>query len=227
MMNIWNFIEQKLKEEKSIFLMIVIETHGSSPGKQGFSMVVSSDRDLHGSIGGGSVEFKLVEECKRMLSAGEQQIFIKRQVHKGNVTDGSGMICSGEQTVAFIPLSQSDIQNIASITSCLSKNKSGIFELTENSYNFRLSDEIPETQYQCTITNESNWSYSETIGYKNIIYIIGAGHVGFAASKLFYQLGFKVVLYDNRPNLTMLTDNPYAHEKQVIDYIIPKANTSA
>jgi len=66
-MNIWNFIENKLSEGKSLYLMIVIEIHGSSPGKQGFSMAVSNGGELYGSIGGGSMEFKLVEQRKELI----------------------------------------------------------------------------------------------------------------------------------------------------------------
>ena len=37
-------------------------------------------------------------------------------------------------------------------------------------------------------------------------------------SKLFSQIGFKVILIDNRPDLEMLTDNLFADVKLVIDY---------
>jgi len=217
-MNIWNFIENKLSEGKSLYLMIVIETHGSSPGKQGFSMAVSSDDNLKGSIGGGSMEFKLVEKCKKMLAANQQEFFIMRQVHKGNITDGSGMMCSGEQTIAFVPLTASDVQDIVSIATCISKKKTGVFKVNAAGYNFELLEEMPKSQYHCTITNKNVWNYNETIGFKNTVYIVGAGHVGFAVSKLFSQLGFKVVLFDNRPDLNMINENPYADEKMVIDY---------
>ena len=218
MMNTWSFIENKLSQEKSLYLMVVIEIHGSSPGKQGFNMAVCSDGSLNGSIGGGSMEFKLVEQCKKMLAIGEQQSFIKKQVHKSNVEDGSGMMCSGEQIIAFVPLVPSDIQNVIRITSCLEKKETGILEFSESGYRFSQSNESSEFQYYCSITNEEKWEFSEVIGYKNIIYIIGAGHVGFAVSKLFSQLGFKVVLIDNRPNLSMLNDNPFADEKLIVNY---------
>jgi len=217
-MNIWNFIKANLSEDKSIYLMVNIQSNGSSPGQQGFGMAVCSDNSLFGSIGGGAMEHRLVEDCKHMLKSNEQQIFIKKQVHKGNVEEGSGMICSGEQTIAFIPLNSSHIYEIAQITSCLDEKKIGILELTPVGFSFKLSKETHDIQYQCSITDESNWGYSEVIGYRNTLYIIGAGHVGFAVSKLFSQLGFKVVLLDNRPNLDMLTNNIYADYKLVINY---------
>ncbi len=198
--------------------MVNIESNGSSPGQQGFGMAVCSDNSLFGSIGGGSMEHRLVEDCKLMLKTNEQQIFIKKQVHKGNIEEGSGMICSGEQTIAFIPLSPSHINEIAQITSCIDEKKIGIFELSPSGFNFSFSKEIHAVQYQCSITDENNWSYSEVIGFRNTLYIIGAGHVGFAVSKLFSQLGFKVIIIDNRPDLDMLNDNTFADEKLVINY---------
>lgn len=218
MANIWNFIENKLNEEKSIYLMVNIESNGSSPGKQGFGMAVCSDGSLHGSIGGGIMEFRLVEQCREMLKNGQHRIFIKKQVHKGNVADGSGMICSGDQTVAFVPFHPSDVQYVERITSCLNENNTGILELTGDGFEFALSGDIHHTQYQSTITDENTWAYRETIGHRNTVYIIGAGHVGFAVSKLFRQLNFIVVLIDNRTDLSMMTDNPHADKKLVIDY---------
>ncbi|MFK5856243.1 MAG: XdhC family protein [Bacteroidota bacterium] len=216
-MNIWNFIKDKLIEEKSIYLMINIQSIGSSPGKQGFAMAVCSDGILNGSIGGGAMEFRLVENCKEMLKANKLQIFKKRQVHRGNVEDGSGMICSGEQTIAFIPLIPSRINLVTSITSCLNENSLGVLKISPKGFSFNLSDKAHDEQYQCSIL-DNNWSYNEVIGYKSTLYIAGAGHVGFAVSKLFSQLGFKIVLFDNRTYLGMLNDNTYADEKLVIDY---------
>lgn len=217
-MNIWNYIEDKLSEKNSLYLMIVVDSKGSSPGKPGFSMVVSNDGGLFGSIGGGSMEFKLVEHCRKLLRNSIYNIFVKKQIHNGSTEDSSGMMCSGEQTIAFLPLSAADIQNVKRITSCLNENKTGIFKITGDDYSFTLSEEISESQYFYSKSNNDNWLYNEIIGFKNNIYIIGAGHVGFALSKLFFQLGFKVFLYDNRDNFKMFIDNPYAHKKLIIDY---------
>ena len=217
-MNIWNFIEDKLGEKNSLYLMIVVDSKGSSPGKPGFSMAVSNDGALFGSIGGGSMEFKLVEQCRELLRDKELNIFLKRQIHNGDKVDSSGLMCSGEQTIAFIPITSSDIHNINNITHCLKENKTGILNITSYNLSFAMSEENYDNQYSYSASENDSWTYREIIGFKNNIHIIGAGHVGFALSKLFFQLGFKVLLYDNRDNFKMLNDNPYAHEKLVIDY---------
>ena len=64
-----------------------------------------------------------------------------------------------------------------------------------------------------------------------MVYIIGGGHVGLATSKLLNQLGFYVVVFDNRLDINTFEENNYADDKMIIDYndvfdYIPE-NTSA
>ena len=103
----WQFIQQKLAQDQSVYLLTVIQHKGSSPGRQGFKMAVADDHEIFGSVGGGIMEYNLVELCKEFLQNHDPKPFIKRQIHKGTIVDGSGMICSGEQTVIFYPLDRS------------------------------------------------------------------------------------------------------------------------
>jgi xanthine dehydrogenase accessory factor len=74
-------------------------------------------------------------------------------------------------------------------------------------------------RYQTVITSAMDWNFKELIGFKETLYIVGGGHVGLAVSQLFRQLGFHVVVFDNRDNLNTLEVNNFAHEKHVIDYL--------
>ena len=181
-------------------------------------MAVCSDGSLFGSIGGGVMEYRLAEECKKLLANNEQKIFIKKQVHKGSVTDGSGMICSGEQTIAFAAFNTSHSKLLEDIISVLANNNLGELTLSPKGVTFNLSDSNVDAQYDCNIVDNNNWTYKEIIGFKNTLYIIGAGHVGYAVSKLFSQINFRVVIIDNRPDLDMMTENTFADEKLLVDY---------
>ena len=64
-MDVWSFIKAKLKKDKQIVLMVVIDSSGSSPGRRGFKMAVDSDGKMIGSIGGGLMEYNLVEFAKK------------------------------------------------------------------------------------------------------------------------------------------------------------------
>ena len=70
-----NFNEKKifeeannwLKENKRVSLATVIQTWGSSPLGVGSRMIVSEDGNFLGSVSGGCIESKVVEECISLI----------------------------------------------------------------------------------------------------------------------------------------------------------------
>ncbi|NVK51355.1 MAG: XdhC family protein [Flavobacteriaceae bacterium] len=215
-MKFWQQLLAKLQENKNVYLLTVIQNSGSSPGRKGFKMLVAEDDFIFGSVGGGVMEFALVEEAKHLLSNQQEQIIYKKQIHKGSGKDGSGMICSGEQTVVFHPLNTNHITLVSKIVNCLKNSQQKTIHFSPTGISFNKNN-IQE-KYQATIHSETNWLFQEQIGFKETIYIVGGGHVGLAVSKLFRQLNFYVVVFDNRENLNTFNKNTFAHQKHVIDY---------
>lgn len=215
-MKIWQHILTKLKDNQKVYLLTVIQNFGSSPGRKGFKMMIANDGFIFGSIGGGVMEFSLVEEAKTLLKEEKNNHFIKKQIHKGNIKNGSGMICSGEQTVAFHLLNKSDIYTVENILNCFYNGEKGTLHLTTNSFTF--SDAILENQFKYQINSDKDWHFNEYIGFKETLYIIGGGHVGVAVSEFLVKLGFYVIVLDNRENLNTLENNQFAHEKIVVNY---------
>ena len=229
-MNHWQFIHSKILHKKTVYLLTVIQHKGSSPGRQGFKMVVADDSEIFGSIGGGVMEFNLVEHCKELLKHDKPLSFIKHQIHKGTIVDGSGMICSGEQTVIFFLLNQSNLPVISSILDSIKENKSGLLSITPKSIQFSTKSDI-QSNYAYTHQSENNWSFEEHLNQKDILYIIGGGHVGLATTKLFNELGFYTVVFDNRVHLNTFEANTFANHKEIIDYndvvkYIPESNSA-
>ncbi len=66
-LELWQFAFEKIKHDESVMLLIVAESSGSSPGRQGFKMIVARD-DLSGSIGGGVMEVGLVKSRKVQMA---------------------------------------------------------------------------------------------------------------------------------------------------------------
>ena len=197
MKNLWQFILSKLNQHSVVYLLTVLQHKGSSPGRQGFKMVISDNNEIYGSIGGGVMEYNMVELCKELLKKKEYKPFIKRQIHKGTIIDGSGMICSGEQTIAFYPITQNNLETIKKLIGAYSSSKSGVLSISPSSLSFSVEKEL-NSKFKHTLTSENEWSYEELLNKKEIIYIVGAGHVGLATSKLMSDLGFYVILLDNR-----------------------------
>ena len=42
-LNIWQFVEKQLATHEKIMLLVVVESKGSSPGRQGFKMAVGTE----------------------------------------------------------------------------------------------------------------------------------------------------------------------------------------
>ena len=65
--NTWMLADNSLNERLAVMLLYVLESSGSSPGRQGFFMVVNEKGVMEGSVGGGIMEHKFVERAKRSL----------------------------------------------------------------------------------------------------------------------------------------------------------------
>ncbi len=217
-MKLWNFIKTKLSESKRIMLLVVIDSQGSSPGRQGFKMAVCEDGTLEGSVGGGVMEYNIVELGKAMLQLGRSGPILKRQIHNSEAgEEHSGMICSGEQTVILYELTKSHLGSVNQIIESLINDTQGVLTLTSEGL-FFSSDEILNKAVYTNIKDETDWEYKQLIGYKNRICIIGAGHVGLALSKLMKDLDFIVEIFDDRKDLNTFNDNDYADKKHIVDY---------
>lgn len=195
-------------------LLYVLRSEGSSPGRRGFKMAVSAGNDFTGTIGGGIMEFKLVEKAKTLLQQNEKRIIIQQQFHdKEHSNDQSGMICSGSQLNAFIPLSQMDKQTVGEIAEAIQFGKKKSIQLSPAGLKI-TAVEIKSLQYN----SDTDWLYNEPVFQQPLIHIIGGGHVSLALSELMRFLGFYVKLYDDRPALNTMQQNSFANEKHIVDY---------
>ena len=196
-----------------VYLLTVVQNSGSSPGRQGFKMMVAQDGTISGSIGGGVMEYKLVEKAKKLLQNRENKTLLLKQIHQAKTPNSSGMICSGEQTVAFSALSG---EHISSIQQLVTKKDKYYLHLSPNNVHFSSDSKTKNTIF--TFNDENNWNYIEPINQPKTVYIIGSGHVGLATTELLKFLEFKVIVFDNRKNLNTFTENTFADKKEIIDY---------
>ena len=209
-MEVWKFIQKKLAAGKPVMLMYVLQSEGSSPGRMGFKMAVACDDEFCGTIGGGIMEFKLVEKAKAMLQQNKKKVLLQHQYHdKEKIKDQSGMICSGSQLNVFIPISINQKNTIEQIISSAKKY------IQLSPLGLQLSNESTQGfQY----VSETEWFYTEPINTQPVIHIIGGGHVGLALSELMKYLGFYIKLYDDRQDLNTITANSFADEIKRVQY---------
>lgn len=214
-MKTWQFIYDKLAASVDVILLYVLESKGSSPGRQGFKMAVAADNDFCGTIGGGIMEHKLVEMARDRLKQEAVSSTIYKQVHdKTAAKDQSGMICSGEQTIFFYKVQQKDKQHLKELIHSLETFKNGTLLLSQAGISF-LNDipgkDLHFEQY------EDDFLLTEKTGYKNQLHIIGGGHCALAFSKIMSGMDFYITLYDERNDLNTVEQNVYVHEKKMLD----------
>ncbi|HEY6062425.1 MAG TPA: XdhC family protein [Chitinophagaceae bacterium] len=212
--SIWELIVQSIQQNIAVMLLYVLESKGSSPGRQGFFMAVNANGDMEGSIGGGIMEHKFVEMAKEKLRVRSQESGVKRQVHDKLATNQSGMICSGEQTILLYPVKKEDVGSVEKIIISLKQNRNGTLILSPAGLEF--TDAVPGNDFEYRFQAEDNWLYKEKTGYKNKLFIIGGGHCALALSKLMKSMDFYISVYDERPGLKTMLENDAAHEKYFI-----------
>ena len=221
-LEIWQFVAERLKRNESVMLLVVAESAGSSPGRVGFKMTVAGD-ELRGSIGGGVMEVRLVEQAqkdleeeKRRRGEEEKSGFIISQVHQKNSPNPSGMICSGKQTVIFYKLNSKHLKTVGAIIRALRERQSKILQISDSK--FQISEKQSEDfDFKFVRQSEIDFFYEEKIGCKNRLFIVGGGHCALALSELMSKMDFHIALFDDRPRLNTLEKNKFVHEKQIVE----------
>ena len=215
----WKLIVQSLQQNIAVMLLYVLESHGSSPGRQGFFMAVNANGDMEGSIGGGIMEHKFVEMAKEKLRADSDEPragTVRKQVHdKSAATNQSGMICSGEQAILLYPVKKENVSVIEQIIISLEQYRNGTLILSAAGIEFENT--VPAKNFDYAFESEENWLYKEKTGYKNKLFIIGGGHCALALSKLMRGTDFYITLYEEREGLNTVLQNEFAHEINIVD----------
>ena len=214
--NTWKLIRNSMERKIPVMLLYVLESKGSSPGRQGFFMAVNATGEMDGSIGGGMMEHKFVEMVKEKLrDTSAASTDIKKQVHdKSAAKNQSGMICSGEQTILLHILQPDDLNQVKNIIQSLEQYQNGTLTLSPKGILFY--PDPPEVDFGFFNPSEDDWLYVEKTGYKNNLYIIGGGHCALALSGLMRSMDFYIRVYDDRADLKTMVENDAAHEKYTI-----------
>ncbi len=213
----WNFASDAIDDGEKIVLLKVADATNSSPGRQGFQMLLKADGVSMGTIGGGIMEKEMIDYSLSLL-AGTESKLVKRLQHSPNTKyESSGLICGGLQTIVFQILSGSHRPVIKKILTNLEKRIDGTMKISCGNFSFD-AENSQSLQINFTYSSDDDWAYTENVGFSNTVYIIGGGHVGKAVSDVMKQLGFYVTIFDHRNDVFTMKDNLSADEKIITDY---------
>jgi xanthine dehydrogenase accessory factor len=219
MKKFWNFTLEKLESNYKIVLLTVVKAQGSTPGRQGFKMVISEDKTQFGTIGGGIMELNFIKLADEILVKNVQGFNLKIQTHHkyAPIEQQSGLVCSGEEWIIYgllLPTQENKdlCKNIINI------GKKSTLHIKNNSISVNEYDNIflKDQRYNFDYESESKWIFSENLSFKNKMYIFGGGHVGLALSQVFSKLDFYTTMIDNRNDVETIKNN-YFTDKTIID----------
>ncbi|MCH7771392.1 MAG: XdhC family protein [Bacteroidetes bacterium] len=213
---LWDIILKRLEADRKVVLLIVAESSNSSPGRQGFKMVVGEDAEQFGTIGGGIMEKNMIDYSLVLIS-GHETKRIKRLHHTDKTKfEKSGLICGGYQIILFSVIDKSHISLIEEIISTINEKQSGELLISPQNIGYNKSDKINPILF--THKSDDSWEYKESIGRPLIAYISGGGHVGLAVSRIMKSIGFYVVVFDHRADVFTIKRNEYADEIIITKY---------
>ncbi|MGP8215110.1 MAG: XdhC family protein [Bacteroidia bacterium] len=96
--DIFNMLADARKAKQASALCVVVRTSGSTPRKSGAKMVVYSDGTISGTIGGGELEKRVIENALNAIKENKIQWFRHDLLHHHN------MCCGGTVEVYIEPL---------------------------------------------------------------------------------------------------------------------------
>ncbi|MHA1201854.1 MAG: XdhC family protein [Candidatus Heimdallarchaeaceae archaeon] len=213
----WETVLDALEKENNTVLVVIIDRDGSAPNSPGAKMFATLD-EVSGTVGGGISEHNLLNHARKLLKEGVLTTETLHLEHNLSAEEDnrSGMICSGSQTFAIVPLSAADMSTIKEIVVAYDKAKLGVLSINEKGISFEEGRSLVEDR---AYSKENEiWLYQENIAKQDKLFIIGGGHVSLALSQVMETLGFHVTVYDDRENLPTMNNNTFAHNKQILSY---------
>jgi xanthine dehydrogenase accessory factor len=105
MKEIYQALAELSRNGTSAALCTIIRSRGSTPRRAGAKMLVYQDRSLVGTIGGGEIEARIIEEAVESISTGESKV---RSFDLIDPQQGDPGICGGTLEVFIEPLAQPD-----------------------------------------------------------------------------------------------------------------------
>lgn len=216
---LWEFVLTKIKRRQRVALLFVSESIGSSPGRQGHQMVVAEDATLFGTIGGGAMEYKQVEACKKLLITATKQCIWQQLIHdKSDKSKWSGLSCSGEQTVLTFFLDEMDLNLVQQVLlACTDEQMYHLVLTADSSLSLEVID-ASASKFDYNFTAANSWTYRYILNFQERVYLIGAGHVGLALCRQLALLNFRVILIDNRAELPTKEYDQFISKKIITSY---------
>lgn len=214
-------IVHALEHGRDVELVGVVEASGSTPRGAGAMLALFPNGTAVGTVGGGNVEFEAINLAKELLAEGKNALRRFRFV-QGDAAS-LGMVCGGDVTIHFQYLPAGDGAVLEVLRDLLAATEQNAdtwlvrrFEgetVTAmglaNREGVRFLSELPEGLLKDQPVYRDGWFALPAVKAGRV-YIFGGGHVSRALVPAIAAVGFRPVVYDDRPEFADLSLFPQA-----------------
>ena len=228
MLGFWNKVVYELDCFSKVFVAIVVEHKKGTPGTARAMILRTEAGEVLGTIGGGVMESRLLDEAKGALESGSFEPQLKTLVHRQSKDHvESGLICGGSQTVVTLVLNPDHRRVLYEVCSCLRQGNAG--RLTISPAGISLESESTEDPSCSLRVLGEDWEAAIGLLNRRRVLIVGCGHCGAALARQMDLLGFQVTVVEpriglpsteNLPKRVQVLNNPYAEAAKDLEYAI-------
>ncbi len=187
-MRVWRQLTDFVARHKSAALITVHDVKGSAPRETGAHMVVRPDGAFHGTIGGGQLEFRMLDIAREMLAQGRGPARIVDQALGPDL----GQCCGGRVKILIETFGHEDLEDLAGLAEVEAKDR--LFEVACRFEEGRVRREVSSS-----VGDDPRAGWRETHGEaRTPVLLFGAGHVGRALVLSLAPLPFAVRWLDDR-----------------------------
>ncbi len=187
-MRVWRQLADFVARHGNAALITVHDVKGSAPREIGARMVVRPDGAFHGTIGGGQLEFRMLDGAREMLAQGRGPARIVDQALGPDL----GQCCGGRVKILIETFGSEDLEDLAGLAEV--EARGSLFELE-----CRLEDGRVRRNISSAVGDDHQTRWRETHGEaRTPVLLFGAGHVGRALVLSLAPLPFAVRWLDNR-----------------------------
>ncbi len=183
---------------RPVALCTVVRTRGSTPQCPGASMLVRSNMQTLGTLGGGCVEAEVRKRAFALLRENRSGLLDFLLNHDYGWDDG--LICGGRMYVAVAPLAQKTPEPASRGDESVSPPTPLSLHDCEQALEHARRFEPAWIPIRVE-TDRGVEEYRLHLEVPPTLLIAGAGHVGQALAKLAAELDFRVVVIDDRADL--------------------------
>ena len=204
-LDFWEAALKKLRDGQSIFVGMVADHTRHSPGTRGARLLLDARGEIMGTIGGGIMEARLLEEGRAALrepgSLPQARELFHRKQAQGQT---SGLICAGRQTNVSALLHPAHAPLMERVVARLRADAPGLLTLHSDGEWALAQEHEVGAPVRLVSNGPHQWRYEEQLLAQDRVAIFGAGHCGQALTQLMAQLGYVVTLVDVREDVWTL-----------------------